>query len=218
MPRVHGSNSCVWQQRVLLRRERDISSGTGRGVVGRFHIIDSGQGLRLLIRMTDCVEIYGLMDPRENRVRYVGKAVCATARLKTHLRDCARRSTPIYGWIRAMLAEGVRPVTVVLCRCAVEDWPRVEREEIAKARSAGLSLFNVAPGGNQPFCPLAVRKQNGPKAVASRTSTPRKARLWHLRQQIGIALRRGYVAEETRARLRYIASRHPAMFGCWASV
>jgi hypothetical protein len=103
--------------------------------------------------MSDTVEIYGLVDPRDWEMRYIGKAVRAAKRLASHLRDCRKRKTPVYQWINELLAAGLLPVVVIIEVCPANVWKHHERGMIAIAREKGCKLLNVAPGGNQPFCP-----------------------------------------------------------------
>lgn len=113
--------------------------------------------------------IYGLTDPRDGRVRYVGKANDPTSRLKGHLRDCRRRNTPVYAWIRKLAGLGLSPGLCVLeADCA--DWKEAERRIIAERRGAGEKLLNVAEGGDEPHCPLEVRRKNAAMLNAKRVN------------------------------------------------
>jgi hypothetical protein len=54
--------------------------------------------------------IYGLVDPREPaRVRYVGQAVNAEARMAGHLNGRSRPPRPMEAWLTALRTEGVTP-------------------------------------------------------------------------------------------------------------
>lgn len=114
------------------------------------------------------VEIYALLDPRDNSLRYIGKANCSRKRLASHLRDMNSRDTPVYRWMRKLNSLGHRPVVEVLVVCSDEDWKSVERRAIQKAREAGVRLLNVADGGDEPYCSPDVRAANGRKAAQSR--------------------------------------------------
>lgn len=138
------------------------------------------------------VDIYTLSDPRDGRVRYVGKAVSAERRFAGHLRE-RRRSTPLYGWVRELAVLGMCPRMTVVERCSEAEWQQVERRHIAGTPG----VLNVAPGGNQPFCPPDVRARNG-KSVAAM----RDRRKWALLQKMGSALSAGTVSESTKAKMR----------------
>lgn len=105
-------------------------------------------------------QIYALTDPDSGEVRYIGKANDAAKRLKSHRRESARRRTPVYAWMRKLAAAGKAPGMIVLMECSAEEWPDKEREMIAHHRQGGR-LLNVADGGDQPFCPIEVRRANG---------------------------------------------------------
>jgi hypothetical protein len=111
-------------------------------------------------------EIYGLLDPGTGELRYIGKANNSRKRLASHLRDSRRRDTPVYRWIRKLLSKGLAPELVVLAEC--DDWKAKEIELIAKARGFGFRLLNVADGGDEPHCPMEVRRKNGRKSAAKR--------------------------------------------------
>ena len=111
------------------------------------------------------VEIYGLHDPRTGALRYVGKANCSAKRLQGHLRDAKRRKTPLYSWINSLGREGHLPELRLIETCDQENWRDRERHWIAKYREDGAHLANVADGGDEPFCPIEVRQENGRKAV-----------------------------------------------------
>lgn len=89
--------------------------------------------------------IYGLVDPRSNRVRYVGKTTWSLAhRLKGHLAEVkAQGHTHKSRWIAGLLAEGLRPSVIVLERVPVSDWEEAECRWIARLED----LTNVTAGG-----------------------------------------------------------------------
>lgn len=160
------------------------------------------------------VDIYGLIDPRTGRLRYIGKADSANERLRTHLRDIWRRKTPLYRWLSELVSDGLVPQVVILAKCGWQGWRDVEIAYIAEARARGESLLNVARGGDQPFCPASVRAANGPKAVMARSATSTKVRLWRLKRALGSDLKAGFVSEATRAKIRS----RPDVFGKLAAI
>jgi hypothetical protein len=164
------------------------------------------------------VEIYALSDPRDGQTRYIGKANNAKARLKSHFRDCKRRNTPVYAWIGGLLAEGLRPSMTVIAACTSTDWEETEIRLIAEAKAIGITLLNVARGGNEPFCSKATRAANGKRNAIARTEDPRMAEIYRIKQKLGVALKRGYVREDTKAKLRAAAIECPELFSCWANV
>lgn len=103
------------------------------------------------------IAIYALREPDTGEIRYIGKATDAMARFKSHMRDARRRSTPVYVWINELAAAGKKPVMDVLRMVEPSQWEAAEREEIA-CRDRNR-LLNIAAGGNQPACPIDVRRK-----------------------------------------------------------
>ncbi len=158
------------------------------------------------------MEIYGLYDPRDGALRYVGKAVDSVKRLGYHLREF-RRSTPVYVWIAELRALGLHPSMQVLLVCEDFRWEAEERRLIVEHRAAGADLLNVAVGGKAPFCPRDVRAENGRKNSVARVSTPFKRRVYELNRNMAGALRRGEVSEKIKTSLRYAVAKRPDLFG-----
>lgn len=124
------------------------------------------------------VAVYALADPRTGDVRYIGKANCPHARLKSHLRDSRRRDTPIYRWIRKLAADNTQPIITVLAW--TEDWQSEERKQIALHRENGCRLLNVAEGGDEPACTYETRAENGRKVAAKRDPI-----VWAYKRKVG---------------------------------
>ncbi len=162
------------------------------------------------------IEIYALYDPRDKIVRYIGKANNTAKRLKSHILDSRRRDTPVYRWMRLLFADGITPQAAVLAVTIGPEWEETEKAIIAQWKNSN-PLLNIAIGGNMPNCPLEVRQANGRQAAISRTSTPRKKRIYELKRMIGMGLKRGWVSEASRAKLRLAAANSPHLFGCFAN-
>lgn len=160
------------------------------------------------------VQIYVLHDDKE--FRYVGKAVDAQKRLKSHLRDARRRDTPVYRWIRKLAQNGQTPKVWVWTECHESNWPEVERKCIALARQMGWRLLNVADGGDQPKCDIETRRENGRKSAIARASTATKKRIWHLKLMIGRAIKDGALTDKAKKSLREAALKCPEIFGEYA--
>jgi hypothetical protein len=167
---------------------------------------------------SETAEIYGLLDPRDGKLRYIGKAVCARKRLKSHLRDARRRDTPLYRWVKELTGLGIVPGLKILEVCPIELWEVREMAWIRTAREMGGFLLNQAKGGNEPHCSYEVRAANARKAVASRTDTPEKAEAYQIKKFLGQSLAAGVVTEETRVLMRRAARDAPHLFGCWATL
>lgn len=95
--------------------------------------------------------IYGLFDPRDGQLRYVGKTEGAlNTRLNHHVHRALKQKTNTYkaNWIRSVIAAGHRPEIVEL-EAAESAEALVEAEvwNIAHWRSLGCRLTNLTGGG-----------------------------------------------------------------------
>ena len=116
--------------------------------------------------------IYGLIDPRDRSLRYIGKThKRRELRLAEHMLHALEGNiAPVYAWIRSLLGEGLDPEVFVLERIEPGgDWRRAEQEAITRWRNwpldglpythppqtpksqpviiAAVRLANVRPGG-----------------------------------------------------------------------
>jgi len=153
--------------------------------------------------------IYGLYD-KDGQLRYIGKANDPLRRLSSHMRDSKRRDTPLYRWIR----KHGQPEIRILIEAST-DWRADEIRLIHEARSRGERLLNLAAGGDEPLCSAETRSKNGHKLVAKIRSDARFRRIWHAKRYLSVGLREGLVSNETRAKMRSAAQRHPDIFGNW---
>ena len=94
--------------------------------------------------------VYGLCDPRDERVRYVGVTrTSLDVRLGCHLRD--KDVNHRTKWIAKLKNEGVTPSIRVLEECPFDDDETLfalEIEWIATLREAGIALVNGTIGGD----------------------------------------------------------------------
>jgi len=95
--------------------------------------------------------VYGLVDPRTNQIRYIGKVKgYLNTRLRGHLREA--RSKPDINhrlqWIRGLQKQGLEPSLVCLEICRDGDeLVEAEKRWIAQAREDGIPLVNMTDGG-----------------------------------------------------------------------
>lgn len=96
--------------------------------------------------------VYGLIDPRTNELRYVGKSSSGMRRPKVHQTAGGRsRATAHNGrWLRALFNDGgVTPSILVLEVCGTyEETNLAEIRLISFFRAAGLELTNSTAGGD----------------------------------------------------------------------
>jgi hypothetical protein len=79
--------------------------------------------------------IYGLLDPRDQALRYIGKThLRRERRLERHIEAAAEgREAPVSQWIRELESQGFRPHIFVLRRIPPhEDWRQAERDVIRR--------------------------------------------------------------------------------------
>jgi hypothetical protein len=88
--------------------------------------------------------IYALVDPRNNRIRYIGKAIDIYKRLSQHLRE--KSDTRKGRWIKSLLASGHKP-TLVILEEVEGNWEDAERKWIFLFRESGAELCNHTDGG-----------------------------------------------------------------------
>lgn len=161
-------------------------------------------------------QIYGLADPQTHKIMYIGKAMNAEQRYKGHLRDAARRKTPLYQWINTLTE---KPKLIILASCTTEDWQTVEKQVITQYRVEG-QLLNVADGGNQPKGNSITNRQNAIKLNERMRNDPFAKRIQFLKRSMADFIRRaknGEIREEVKesifAKLRLAAAKNPALFG-----
>lgn len=97
------------------------------------------------------VTIYILCDPRSGEIRYVGKTVNESMRLRCHVYDGKSRPRNHKGaWIRSLHNLGMRPTMEVIEKIENSDdadWQHVERFWISYLRFLGCRLTNLDSGG-----------------------------------------------------------------------
>lgn len=94
--------------------------------------------------------IYGLVDPRNGEIRYVGKTgENVERRLNRHLYGIkAGSQTHCIRWLKQLRDEGLRPTIAVFERVRNDEWIGRERWWIKELRDRGCSLANHTIGGD----------------------------------------------------------------------
>ena len=110
--------------------------------------------------------IYGLVDPTDHSVHYVGKTTNPEERWSDHLHDgCIASEATMNAralWIRGLLDRGAAPFMVILEHVRpFRLWPERERWWIAEGRRLKWPLTNVSEGGEGPGTPYNNNGQRG---------------------------------------------------------
>jgi len=91
--------------------------------------------------------IYGLVDPRTDEIRYIGKANDIRQRLKNHLNPARYRPTHKFNWIRKLRRLNMKPYLIILDEVPINDWKFWEKFWIQLIKSWGFNLVNHTEGG-----------------------------------------------------------------------
>tara|TARA_R110002020_G_C15930239_1_gene743730 strand:+ start:91 stop:627 length:537 start_codon:yes stop_codon:yes gene_type:complete len=92
--------------------------------------------------------IYALVDPRNDKIRYVGKANDVNQRLKNHLNPARYRPTYKFNWIRKLRRLDLKPYLIILDEVEVEEWQFWEKWWIVMCKAWGFDLVNYTEGGD----------------------------------------------------------------------
>ena len=89
--------------------------------------------------------IYALVDPRNNAIRYVGRAHEPQIRLREHIRSEREANPAKYRWLRELEKQGLLPRVEVLegVYGSLEDADARERVWIRHFINAGAELTNI---------------------------------------------------------------------------
>lgn len=152
--------------------------------------------------------VYGLVDPRDGQLRYVGVTrVSPEKRLLAHLRDAkqSKEQSHRIHWLRSLLNQGITPEVFVIEENP-SDWKEAEPFWINYFKSIGANLVNSGGGGPGPwespsapgleeFRKIVSQKLKGNKNGAGRKlSSEQKEQL----RQINLG---HTVSEETRRKI-----------------
>lgn len=94
--------------------------------------------------------IYVLTDPRDGRVRYVGKSNNPKARLRLHIRDSLDKGKdyPVHRWIRKLASINIKPCLTIIEVVSYDNWKEEEIKWIKHFGQLFNDLLNIHPGGN----------------------------------------------------------------------
>ena len=92
--------------------------------------------------------IYGMSDPRDGQLRYVGKTVeTIDKRLARHMNDAHRLKNRKDRWLSRLAAKDLRPDIFIIEVVPHGEWVDAERFWIAYYKMIGADLMNHTSGG-----------------------------------------------------------------------
>lgn len=93
--------------------------------------------------------IYGLIDPRDNELRYIGfTSISLKRRLITHLSPSAlKKNTHKNNWVKSILYEKIKPEIFLIQKTDKENWEFDEQWNIQYFKAIGCRLTNECSGG-----------------------------------------------------------------------
>jgi hypothetical protein len=146
--------------------------------------------------------IYGLVDPRSNEVRYIGRSSSGMARPRQHI--CPSRlekKSHKNHWIKSLLALGLKP-TIQILHEFQDDAHEAELNSsevyfIQRYRALGADLTNATDGGEGAtgYIPTPEALEKRRKAMGKWKPTQEQ------RKRLSASLMGRKVSEETRAKI-----------------
>lgn len=97
----------------------------------------------------ETVYIYGLVDPRNNKLKYVGKSKSPVDRFSAHILE-AKKGIKSYknNWIKGLLNYDFLPLLIILDETDEEKANLLEKYWIKKSKEEGCTLVNMTDGGD----------------------------------------------------------------------
>jgi len=92
--------------------------------------------------------IYILIDPRDNKVRYVGKANNIKERLRSHLNPARKHQIHKKNWINSLKKEKLKPIIEIIDEVPKNNWQFWETYWISQFKNWGFDLINYTEGGD----------------------------------------------------------------------
>jgi hypothetical protein len=96
----------------------------------------------------ETTNIYVLIDPRTNMVRYVGKANNVTQRYQAHLNRARKHQTHKKNWVEQLKKEGLKPIIKIIDIVPINEWIFWETYWISQMKTWGFDLINYTNGGD----------------------------------------------------------------------
>lgn len=121
----------------------------------------------------ETTNIYVLIDPITNMIRYVGKANNVTQRYTAHLNRARKHQVHKKNWIEQLKKLGLKPIIEVIDEVPINEWIFWETYWISQMKTWGFDLINYTNGGDG--CTFgnqtSFKKGQGGKKVIGYNST-----------------------------------------------
>lgn len=96
----------------------------------------------------ETTNIYVLIDPETQQVRYVGKANNISQRYKAHLNRARKHQIHKLNWINSLKVKRLKPIIEVIDVVPIKDWVFWETYWISQFKTWGFDLINYTHGGD----------------------------------------------------------------------
>ena len=93
------------------------------------------------------VYIYGLKDPRDFQIKYIGKTIDINRRYKEHIQTHRNRKSKKNSWVISLIKNGMQPIFEILEECEETNWVEREVYWIQYYKDLGFDLKNMTLGG-----------------------------------------------------------------------
>lgn len=110
-------------------------------------MVKNNQGLLKFCTM-ETTNIYILIDPVTQEVRYVGKANNVSQRYKAHLNRARKHQVHKLNWINSLKNKGLKPILELIDIVPIDEWVFWETYWISQFKSWGFNLINYTNGGD----------------------------------------------------------------------
>lgn len=140
-------------------------------------------------------EIYSLIDPSTNEIRYIGVTRDSNERLWFHIRFAGKRDTPVRQWVDDLLMQDKSPIMKVIEKGKGHSYYFKERDLITQLRSEGVRLLNVLSGGTGRQATKPVSDETRAKVAAASREAWKGRKLSDENKQKMIEGRRRYLAQ-----------------------
>lgn len=100
--------------------------------------------------MSNIVYIYGLIDPTTKELRYIGKSISPTSRLRKHISERHVHDSHKDRWIRKLVNANIKPELMIVDIVSEDEWAFWEIFYISYFNDLGVRLTNGTIGGDQP--------------------------------------------------------------------